>query len=139
MFDSAGATTPAPLHSSRMSFSVSWIWRAMAQAGVSRLLLVSAAFLFRAAVLPAVVGWLFFRGAMRDSEAMERVVRASALGWTIVRPPRLTDGPASGRYRVKVGHLPPFGFTASRASVADFMLHEAAWGDHVRQIVGIAG
>jgi len=53
---------------------------------------------------------------------MENVFQKSGLDWTIVRPPRLTDKPRSGKYRVLEGHLPRFGFTISRADVADFMV-----------------
>ncbi|WP_035699811.1 NAD(P)-dependent oxidoreductase, partial [Glycomyces tenuis] len=41
-----------------------------------------------------------------DLAAMEDVVRDSGLDWTIVRPPRLTDKPAAGRYRTAVDGLP---------------------------------
>ena len=53
------------------------------------------------------------------------------------RPPELTNKPYTGRYRVREGHLPRFGFTISRADVADFMLK--AVENHVssRKIVGV--
>ena len=41
-----------------------------------------------------------------DALEMERIVIASALDWTIARPPRLTNGPLTRRYDVDNGHLP---------------------------------
>jgi uncharacterized protein YbjT (DUF2867 family) len=69
---------------------------------------------------------------------MEAVVKASGLDWTLVRPPQLTDGPFSGKYRVREGHLPPFGFSISRADVADYMLKIATDRGADRKIIGLA-
>jgi NAD(P)H-binding len=49
-------------------------------------------------------------------------VMKSGPEWTIARPPRLTDGGYTGKYRVRVGHLPSCGFIVSRAEVADYMI-----------------
>jgi hypothetical protein len=80
----------------------------MLRSDVSRLAIVSTSFLFKNAVIPPayVVGRLFFPTVVTDAAGMEKIVFASGLDWTIVRPPRLTDGPHSGRYRVCEGHLP---------------------------------
>jgi putative NADH-flavin reductase len=111
---------------------------AMREAGVRRLMVVSAAVLFPEAPL----GWLmrrtFLRNVAQDSTEMERIVMASGLEWTIARPPRLTNGPRTGRYRVADGRLPRRGFIISRADVADFMLGELERGEHLSQIVGLA-
>ena len=45
-----------------------------------------------------IVVSLFLRHAFADHERQEAVVRQSALDWTIVRPPYLTDGPRTGAY-----------------------------------------
>ena len=47
-------------------------------------------------------------------------------GRTIARPPRLTNGPLIGRYRVENGHLPDRSALASisRADVAHFLLSD---------------
>jgi len=65
------------------------------------------------------------RAEIADHEAKEQLVRASGLDWTIVRPPKLTDGPRTGRYRAgeTIRTLAPIP-TLSRADTADFMLHE---------------
>jgi hypothetical protein len=39
------------------------------------------------------------RESFADLRAAEDVVRSSELAWTILRPPRLTDKPATGRVR----------------------------------------
>jgi hypothetical protein len=54
--------------------------------------------------------------------AIEKALEKSGLDWTIARPPRLTPKPYKGKYRVREGHLPPFGFSISHADVADFMI-----------------
>ncbi|MFL6656905.1 MAG: NAD(P)H-binding protein [Massilia sp.] len=36
---------------------------------------------------------------MRNEDSMENLVRASDSDWTLVRPPVLTNGKASGRFR----------------------------------------
>ena len=76
-----------------------------------------------------------------DSLEMERIVVASALDWTIARPPRLTNGPRTGRYDVEKGHLPGrSAFAAiSRADVAEFLVGEIQHNAHIHEIVGIAG
>ncbi len=113
---------------------------AMLKAGVRRVVVVSVAFLFRDSIVPPayLFGRLFFASSVADAAAMERVFGESELDWTIVRPPRLTDKPYTGKYRVREGHLPRFGFTISRADVADFMLK--AVENHVssRKIVGVS-
>jgi putative NADH-flavin reductase len=95
--------------------------RAMRHARVRRVVVESSAFLFKDSIVPPtyLLGRLFFPGVIADASAMERVLRESGLDWTIVRPPRLTDKPYTGKYRIREGHLPPFGFAISRADVAD--------------------
>jgi putative NADH-flavin reductase len=72
---------------------------------------------------------------------MERIVVASGLDWTIVRPPRLTNGPLTGRYRVENGRLPGRSALASisRADVAHFLLSELENRTHLQHIVGVTG
>jgi putative NADH-flavin reductase len=113
---------------------------AMAESGVSRLIILSVAFLFRDSVLPPTYpfGQLFFKNHVADCAEMEAVVQDSRLNWTIVRPPQLTNKAHSGKWRVRVGHLPFMGFTASRADVADFMVQAMEQQSYSRQIVGFA-
>jgi putative NADH-flavin reductase len=70
---------------------------------------------------------------------MEQIVTASDLDWTIVRPPRLTNGAPTGRYKVADNRFPPGKRTVSRADVAHFLLDELDRGAHVHHVVGQAG
>ena len=89
---------------------------AMRQVGVRRVAVESTAFLFKDSFLPLayLIGKLFFPITVADAAAMEQIIGKSGLDWTIVRPPRLTNKPRTGNYRVREGHLPGFGFTISR-------------------------
>ena len=59
-------------------------------------------------------------------------VRGSELEWTVVRVPRLTDGPKSGQVRVgMVGK--GTGANLSRADMAEFMLKQVNDSRHLRQ------
>jgi uncharacterized protein YbjT (DUF2867 family) len=69
---------------------------------------------------------------------MEDILGKSGLDWTIVRPPKLTDKPRTGTYRVLEGHLPRFGFSISRADVADFMIRAAENHASIHKIVGVS-
>lgn len=112
---------------------------AMKQAGVRRGLVVSTAFLFKDAVFPPahLVGRLFFSGIVADATDMEKILSASGLDLTIVRPPQLTDKPHTGKFRAREGHLPFGGFNIPRADVADFMLQSAENRAFPRAIVGV--
>jgi putative NADH-flavin reductase len=112
---------------------------AMRQAGVKRVAVESVAFLFKDAIVPPAyfLGRLFFRETVADAAAMEQIIAESGLDWTIVRPPRLTNKPRTGNYRVREGHLPHFGFTISRADVADFMIGTVEKYTSIRTIVGV--
>jgi putative NADH-flavin reductase len=112
---------------------------AMKQCGVNRLQLVSAAFLFNdIGVLGALLKPTLFRFMGPDMAAMEREVMKEPLQWTVLRPPRLTDGPLTGAYRVADGALPAgSSYTVSRADVADFMIREAEAPAWVQRVVGI--
>lgn len=112
---------------------------AMARTGVRRLVLLSTAFLFRNSIVPPVylLGRLLFPSVLADASGMEAVIAGSGLEWTLVRPPRLTDKPFTGKYRVRYGHLPAFGFTISRADVADAMIRAVADRGSVGKVVGV--
>jgi len=114
--------------------------RAMHQAAVRRVVIVSTAFLFKDAILPPahLFGRLLFPGVVKDATAMEQIILKSGLDWTLVRPPQLTDKPLTGNYRVRDGHLPIFGFKVSRADVADFCLRTAEDPASVGKIIGIS-
>ena len=78
-----------------------------------------------------------FAAAIRDKAEGERVLRASALEWVIVRPVPLRDAPATGRYlagpRAPVALLVPISFADCAACLLR-ALSEPAW---TRQIVNL--
>lgn len=112
---------------------------AMSRARVRRIVVVSVAFLFKHSILPPAyfLGRLLFPRVVADAAAMEQVFETSGLEWTLVRPPRLTDKAHAGKYRVREGHLPPFGFTISRADVADFVLRTVQDRSTIGKIIGV--
>lgn len=116
------------------------ILAAMAGSGVRRLVALSAhgagdsrdRSLYSLAVRASVAH------KMRDKDAMEALVRASAVDWTIIRPPALTDGPGTGTYRTGTDLTIRLTSRVSRAYLADFLLHEAAMPAFVHQAPRIA-
>ena len=109
--------------------------RAMNRSGVKRLLVLSAAAHFPG--IPNRIVSLILRNHMRDSRAMEQVVQASGLDWTIARPPRLTEEDYA-TYRSREDAAPKMGFSLSRKAVAALMLDAIEQQKHFRKIVGIA-
>ena len=73
-----------------------------------------------------------------DQEAQEQRLEASDVDYTIVRPPRLTNGPHTGRYRVEEDGLPKAQKSIARADVADFMLRQISDPRSLRRGIYIA-
>jgi putative NADH-flavin reductase len=113
---------------------------AMQRTGVRRVVVVSTAFLFKDSIVPPayLFGRLLFPGVVLDASAMERIFVGSGLDWTIVRPPQLTDKAHTGKYRVREGHLPGFGFKISRADVADCFIRTVAERASIGKILGVS-
>src|SRR6266581_1950047 len=78
------------------------------------------------------------RHVCADMRRGEDEVRGSGLDWTIMRPPRLTGGPATGTYRTALDRNLPRGYTVSRADLAACMLTLITDAATVRRHVGIA-
>jgi putative NADH-flavin reductase len=111
---------------------------AMGRSGVRRAVVVSSGLLFEEQnAIGKLLRGTLFRNLLPDMTAMEATLEKDGLEWTIVRPPRLTNGPLTKSYSVAEGRLPK-GMTVSRACVADFMIKEAERPAHVRQIVGLS-
>lgn len=72
-----------------------------------------------------------------DREGQENVVRGSGLAWTIVKPPRLSDGPATGKWcagpDIRVG----LSSSIARADLAEFLVAEAMLAQHLGQTIFI--
>ena len=113
--------------------SVRSIIAAMQKAGARRLLTVSGSIVADQGESPylrlikPLVRRTFLRHVCADMRCAEAEVEASDLDWTIMRPPRLTAGPATGRYRTRIDDGLPRSLTLSRADLAASML--AAIGD----------
>jgi putative NADH-flavin reductase len=114
--------------------------RAMSEVAVRRVVVESVAFLFKDSIIPPahLLGRLFFGDTVADASGMEDVFRKSGLDWIIVRPSELTNRPRTGKYRVREGHLPRFGFSISRADVADFMIGTGEKNTSVGKVVGVS-
>jgi putative NADH-flavin reductase len=105
---------------------------AMHRAGTRRLVVVSGTGPFDEGEGPGMryvikpIGRRFLKHVFADFVEMEKVVRASGLDWTIVRPPRLTDKPLTGRYRTRRDINMHRNFAVSRADVAHLILEACA-------------
>ena len=109
---------------------------AMKAAGVSRLIWISShgvgdarghsGFLFEHIFVP----WQL-RAEFADKERQEALVTASDLDWTIIRPARLTNGPATGRLRAQPRLPVTIRDSISRADLAQFLLGELKDGTHL--------
>jgi len=122
------------------------ILRAIEASGVRRFVAVSAvpvgpvpkgeSFVNRRILLPFIGA--FARDVYVDLAEMEDEIRRSTTEWTIVRPPKLTNKPLTGKYRTIVGGNVPRGYTISRADVAHLMLRVLEQPETIKQTIGIA-
>jgi putative NADH-flavin reductase len=105
---------------------------AMHRAGTRRLVVVSGTGPFDEGEGPGMryllkpIARRFLKHVFDDFVAMEKIVRVSGLDWTIVRPPRLTDKPLTGRYQTQRDLNLRGNFTVSRADVAHLILAACA-------------
>lgn len=106
---------------------------AMSAEGVRRYIAISASgfhrdendpFLLRYLLKPIVSQVL--KEHYADLIRMESVIRASDRDWTIVVPPRLTDGPRTERYREELDVNVRNSQSISRADVADYIVKHLA-------------
>ncbi len=74
----------------------------------------------------------------RDLAEMEDLLRESALEWTVVRPPRLTSGPLTRRYRTAEERNLRGGLSISRSDLAHAMLWAVGERSTVRKALGVA-
>lgn len=102
--------------------------RALEDSGVRRYVVVSVAGIHtgndgpvtKYVVKPLIQRLL--RESFADARRMEELIGASQLDWTIVCPPRLTNGTAKGTIRSNTEGTVRGGFTITRADVATYML-----------------
>lgn len=103
---------------------------AMGAAGVRRVVAISAvpvsapsekSFVDRYLAHPLL--GLFFRGSYDDLRRMEADLQgATDVDWTVLRPPRLVDGPPTGTYRIAAGQQIAGARDIRRADLAAAML-----------------
>jgi putative NADH-flavin reductase len=79
-----------------------------------------------------------FRKHYADLALMEDLLLGSGLDWTVLRPPRLTDKPLTGSYRVAYGQNVRGGWSVSRTDVAHLMLGVLEQPETIKQAIGIA-
>jgi len=102
----------------------------MHQRHIKRAYFISASALDISPVMPFYARFLaryvvqkLLRHMYADLREMERLVKDSSLDWTIVRPPRLTNKPVTGRYRFSINSFLKNCLSISRADVAHFMIN----------------
>jgi putative NADH-flavin reductase len=137
-----GATSRGP--TTLYSTGTTAVLKAMDGAGVGRILVVTADpagpakdRVGEAKIIHPIL-WQFFGGSYEDMRRMEKLLAASDTDWTVFRPPRLTNGPVTGKARTAVGKFLPHGRLVSRADVAAAMLAAINDPATVRQAVAIA-
>jgi putative NADH-flavin reductase len=110
---------------------------AMKEAGVRRIVAVSAALLYPDANFIYVLFRRFFTAVIRDCAELERAVEAGDLDFTIVRPPRLMNGKGGREVRVAESG-PPSGMMIDRADLASFLLDVVEHDRYPRRVVGVS-
>lgn len=123
-----------------MSEGTASIITAMKAQGVQRLLVITSGMVTPTGTEPLLfrlIGQHLLRHVHADHLRLEEQVKASGLDWTIVRPPRLLDGPARGGYRLARDEGLRGGKEITRADLARFMIAEAAGRQYVRGGVAI--
>jgi len=120
------------------------IAKAMHASGVRRLVCLSSAGLaippdtpiMQRLVIQLVIQRMY-KHAYEDMDRMEVLVRRSGLDWTVIRPPRLTNGTKTGIYRTAANQHLTKAQGISREDLADFMVHSvanAAFGQAIVEI-----
>jgi putative NADH-flavin reductase len=114
---------------------------AMEAQGVRRLVCVTGAMIGHA---DKRLGWLYrvmrhaFRDLLQDRQLQEQLILGSGLDWTLVRPPRLSNGAPRGIWRagedVRIGTLAHI----SRADLARFMVQQLEDTSFIRRAVAVA-
>lgn len=115
---------------------------AMERNGPRRLIVVTSGGVEREPNATFIQRTLVFGGILKnvltDMRRMEERITHSTLAWTIVRPTRLMDDPATGVYRVVERYMPKGASRINRADVAGFMLRAAGDDATVDKIFALA-
>jgi len=117
---------------------------AMRQQGVKRLICQSTLgaqeswsnlnFYWKRIMFGAVIRPIF-----KDHEHQERIVQASELDWTIVRPSAFKDKPGEGDYLVDIDpSVNNLKLTIAKSEIADFLVSQLNDDSYLRRAVGIS-
>ena len=83
---------------------------------------------------------LLLRNVLADHATKEALIQRSTLDWVVVRPPRLTNGPYTGRCRSGEDVKGPTLLASiSRADVAGFMVEQLEDDRYVRRMPAVLG
>jgi putative NADH-flavin reductase len=104
--------------------------QAMEREGVKRGFFISASAVEISPAIPRFVQFLakyvlqkLLKHMYADLRKMELIIKKSDTRWTIIRPPQLSDGPATGHYRTAINDWLKDCLKISRADVAHFIIH----------------
>jgi|AraplaMF_Col_mLB_1032019.scaffolds.fasta_scaffold06889_6 putative NADH-flavin reductase len=119
--------------------------KAMQSSGVRRLVCLSSAGLeipsdtpLMQRIVIRLVIQKMYRHAYEDMSRMEKLVRRSGIDWTVIRPPRLTDGAKTGTYRVAYNQPLSKARGISRGNLADYMIQSISDSASFQTIVDIS-
>lgn len=133
VFSALGAHSPIR-NENVLPRAIPIIVQAMQQAGVRRIIVLGSAGALPDSLdkQPAWKRWIvekivyksLLKWPVAEQIAQYTALSASSLDWTMVMPPKLTNGSARGTYRIDGEALPPNGSCISRADVAAFMMQQ---------------
>jgi putative NADH-flavin reductase len=114
---------------------------AMRTAAVRRLIIVSSALLdAHIGLVNRIVARTVLRHFSSDQRAMEKLVTASDLDWTILRPPRMTDSAPDEQSSATLDDPPDAsGMLITKEEVARVMLDTVENRRYIRELVHIRG
>jgi putative NADH-flavin reductase len=75
-------------------------------------------------IVQTIVYNVFLKYPVLEQISQYKTLSASALDWTMVMPPMLSNAPGRGAYRIDGAALPRNGAMISRTDVADFMMQQ---------------
>jgi len=114
---------------------------AMRKTGVRRLVILSSALLdSHIGVINRIVSRTILRHFSSDQRAMEKLVTASDLDWTVLRPPRMTDSAPDEQSTSTLDEPPDAsGMIITKEEVARVMLDTVENQRHIRELVHVRG
>lgn len=116
---------------------------AMTALGVSRLICLSSFGVGQTkAQLPIFMKYFvrpfILKRAFEDHEAQEALVRASALEWTLVRPPQLLDASVQSDIHHNASGQPPVSMKIGRNDLARFMINQLSTRQYLQKAPCVA-